>query len=150
MTLWPVLLAEDSTNDALLFRLAFEEDGILNPLIIVENGLEVTDYLSSDKAQQVLPALLITDLRMPVMDGFGLLAWVQHQPHLKHLPIVVLSSSSEPEDRLRALALGARDYAQKTASYEETRRCIQNWHRCWLSCPHGVSSIVPPRPQARR
>src|SRR5215471_11093425 len=98
-----ILLAEDREDDILLVRKAFEKGNLLNPLQIVRNGEEAVAYLKGEgkfanRAEYPLPALLIVDLKMPLMDGFEVIQWVRQQPSLAAMRIVVLTSSSEIKD----------------------------------------------------
>src|SRR5258708_37240109 len=78
----PILLAEDDKNDVFLMKRAFDKAAIGNPLFMVSDGQEVVDYLEgtgkfSDRGKHPLPGLLLLDLKMPLMDGFCVLAWLR-------------------------------------------------------------------------
>src|SRR3974377_337714 len=93
----PILLAEDDKNDAFLMQRAFDDAGFRNPLFLVQNGQEVVDYLDgagrfSARTQYPIPGLLLLDLKMPLMDGFDVLAWLRERPEFESLPVVVLTS----------------------------------------------------------
>src|SRR6266576_3321459 len=105
-----ILFAEDDADDALLFRIAIKKAGIPNPIAHVVDGEEAINYLRgtviySDRIEFPVPSVLITDLKMPKISGFDLLAWVQSQPQFNSLPTIVLSGSAQQIDRDRALAL---------------------------------------------
>ena len=99
----PILLAEDDKNDIFLMRRAFDSAGYLNPLCVVHNGQEVLDYLEgsgqfADRDKFPLPGLLLLDLKMPLMDGFDVLAWLRQRTQFENLPVVVLTASKLDED----------------------------------------------------
>src|SRR4030095_3222751 len=126
----PILLVEDDENDILFMQLAFKRAGMPNLLIAVHDGVEAMDYLSgtdryADRNQFPVPCLMLTDLKMPRMDGFDLLAWIQSRADLLHIPIIVLSSSNQPEDRRRALELGAREYWVKPSEIQTLMRIVE-------------------------
>src|SRR6266478_5354953 len=78
----PVLVAEDDPNDVFLLRRAFKKAGVSNPLVVFHNGQEAIDYLSGETTQpgretRSCPALFFLDLKMPLMDGFDVLMWLQ-------------------------------------------------------------------------
>ena len=80
----PVLLAEDDENDIFLISRAFTRAGVLNPLITVRNGQEVIDHLkgrrgSAGARKHSAPCLLLLDLKMPLVDGYDVLAWLSVQ-----------------------------------------------------------------------
>jgi len=151
-----ILLAEDREDDILLIRKAFEKGNLLNPLQVVKNGEEVVSYLRgegkfSNRAEYPLPALLIVDLKMPLMDGFEVIQWVRQQPSLAALRIVVLTSSDHVRDVNSAYRLGANSFLVKPdefQNYVETCKALKQY---WLnmdqtpeiSRPPSVSTIVP-------
>jgi CheY-like chemotaxis protein len=113
-----LLLAEDLEDDVFIMRRALKAAGILNPLEVVSDGREVLAYLSGagqyqDRAAFPLPFLLFLDLKMPYHDGFECLEIIGQDPSLKHIPVVVLTSSSQDKDQSRAYKLGARTYLVK-------------------------------------
>lgn len=116
-----VLYAEDEDNDVLFMEHAFRRAGWGHRLHVVRNGQEAVDYLSgrgafADRQQHPLPELLVLDLNLPVLSGFGVLRWVRSHPDFHSLPALVFSSSTRPEEKLEALNLGANDFVQKPDS----------------------------------
>src|SRR5204862_7591360 len=100
-----------------------QKAGVQLPLHVVTDGREATEYLAgtkkfADRAQFPLPSLMLLDLKMPFANGFEVLTWIQSQPALKELPIVVLTSSAEERDRKRAAELGAKGYFVKPPTRE--------------------------------
>lgn len=133
----PILAAEDDENDALFLTRAHKEAGLENPLVIVRDGQEAVDYLGgasiyADRAAHPLPGLLLLDLKMPRMNGFDVLAWLAMQPDLKHLPVIILSSSSNEADMERARQMGARDYLIKPHHYRELTGMLRDLSARWL------------------
>src|SRR5436190_5741750 len=100
----PVLLVEDDDNDILFMQIAFKRAGMEHPLVAVHDGEMAIEYLSgtgryNDRERFPLPCIIVTDLKMPRMDGFDLLEWMQGRPELAGTPAIVLSSSDQPADR---------------------------------------------------
>lgn len=132
-----VLSAEDEESDAFILRLAFQRASIKNRLVIVCDGAEAVNYLSgngqyADRATHPLPSLLLLDLKMPRMSGFDVLAWLAVRPEFKNLPAVVLSSSSDETDMLKARQMGACDYFVKPHELSQFVKIIQSLRSRWL------------------
>jgi CheY-like chemotaxis protein len=113
-----ILFAEDSENDALLIELGFEKAGFPVDLKFVEDGALAVDYLTgrgrfADREKFPVPAAVVTDLKMPRMTGFELLAWMRGQEKWRNLPVIVVTGSDQAEDFHRAMKLGATCYVVK-------------------------------------
>jgi CheY-like chemotaxis protein len=135
-----ILVAEDDENDAFLLRRAFQKAGLSHPLIFTCNGQQTVDYLRgeppyTDRSQNPLPRLLLLDLKMPIVDGFDVLAWLKSQPGLRKLPAIVFSSSGEPEDIKKAQGLGAADFQVKPSDFSDLVRFVEELTAKWL--PRG-------------
>ena len=135
----PVLIAEDDANDVFLLRRAFQKAGVHQPVVVFRNGQEVVDYLSrhsvgrQDGNHQTFPALLFLDLKMPMMDGFDVLNWLQDNPAVKKLPVVVLTSSNQEKDIRQAQSMGADDYLVKPQQFEELVSLVKQVKDRWLN-----------------
>jgi CheY-like chemotaxis protein len=133
----PILLAEDDKNDIFLMRRAFDSAGYLNPLCVVHNGQEVLDYLEgsgqfADRDKFPLPGLLLLDLKMPLMDGFDVLAWLRQRTQFENLPVVVLTASKLDEDVFKSRSLGVFDYRVKPHAFEDLVKLLDDVRKCWL------------------
>jgi CheY-like chemotaxis protein len=143
-----ILLAEDDENDALLFKIALEHAAITNPLTVVRDGREAIDYLRgtgsySDRNEHPLPALMLLDLNMPLLNGFDVLLWRHKQPELRELPIVVMSSSHSQEDIQRALSLGAASYCIKPAGLQYLIQVARELRDRWLNPARQPDRLAP-------
>ena len=119
-----ILLIDDNEDDIVLARRALAQAQILNPLYVLRDGEEAMAYLQgagkyADRSEFPLPDLVLLDLKMPRMDGFELLHWVRHQPALRALRIVVLTSSEEIYDVNRAYGMGANSFLVKPFDFED-------------------------------
>ena len=133
----PILLAEDDKNDIFLMRRAFDSAGFLNPLYVVHNGQEVVDYLEgagqfSRREKYPVPGLLLLDLKMPLMDGFDVLAWLRGHAQFEMLPVVVLTASKLEEDIHKSRELGVYDYRVKPHAFDDLVRLLDDVRKCWL------------------
>jgi CheY-like chemotaxis protein len=150
-TLQPILAAEDEETDRFILNLAFERANLPHPLVTVPDGVDCVNYLSgvapyADRATYPFPALVLLDLKMPRMDGFEVLAWLAKRPDFKHLPIVVLSSSSDDSDIQNARLLGACDYFIKPHTLDDLVGILHTLHSRWLLS----ADLVIPAPAVKR
>jgi CheY-like chemotaxis protein len=136
-----VLLVEDNADDATFVRMAFKRTKMDETLEVVSSGAEAMEYLEgagryADRQQYPMPALLLLDLRMPVMDGFEVIRWVRAHARegLRRLPIAVLTGSEYPPDRQRAYELGANSFMVKPGGLDEFFVMIERVLGFWLKC----------------
>lgn len=113
-----ILIVEDNEDDVVLTKRALQHAGVSNPLFVVETGPDAIDYLSGvnayrDRDKYPLPAVVFLDLKLPMMSGHEVLAWIRGQRRLEGLVVVVLTSSNEPSDLRRSYSLGANSYLVK-------------------------------------
>lgn len=104
-----VLIVDDCADDRFLFSRALRKSGLKGSIIEIEDGEKAIKYLQSESR----PDFVLLDLKMPLVSGFEVLEWINGQPTVKSVPVVVLSSSPIPEDIERAKKLGAREYVVK-------------------------------------
>src|SRR4051812_33435043 len=128
----PILLVEDDDADAFFLQRAIQKLNIPFPLDRVSDGQSAMDYLArtgrfGNLAMSPHPRLVVLDLKMPVCSGFDVLEWVRAQAGFKHLKIAVWSSSTLPEDRAKAIQLGASDFVVKPAKLDEYESMIRKW-----------------------
>jgi two-component system response regulator len=119
----PILLVEDNDDDAELTSMAFVEAKIANPVIRMRDGVEALDYLlhRGSYAQldtDDLPIVVLLDLQLPRLSGFQVLHEIRNNPRTACLPVVILSSSDEHRDRVRAYASHANSYVRKPTDYD--------------------------------
>ena len=134
-----ILVVEDDGNDRLLLQLAFSRIGIADPITFVQGGAEALAYLRGEgqycqRQRFPYPSFLITDLKMPGLDGFSVLAHLKENPERAIMPTIVLSASADLDDIRLAYALGPEAGARLLA---DLRLSV---HRCRWKAPvqqHG-------------
>ncbi len=135
-----VLLVEDDLNDIFLVKRAFKFARIPNPLQAVTDGEEAVHYLGgegkyADRDTYPLPKLIVMDIHMPGRSGFEVLEWVKHDPVLRRIPVVIVSSSDRTADINRAYELGANAYMVKPMDYRQVEHLFQSITQYWgLEC----------------
>ena len=134
-TIRAILLAEDSPADAEMAIDALREANLANPIVHVEDGIEAMDYLLrrgkfANRAEG-LPAVILLDIKMPRMDGIEVLREVRGSDALKHLPVVVLTSSREETDLAISWNLGVNAYVVKPVDSEQFFNAVKTLGRFW-------------------
>lgn len=124
----PLLIAEDSADDLFLFTRLLKKANVTNPLYVASDGEEAKVLLlrlvRQDATMQA-PLVAFVDIKMPRMDGFELVTWIRQQPVLDDVPVVMLSSSSEPRDVSRAAKIGAQFFFTKYPSELTIARVVE-------------------------
>ena len=133
----PILLVEDNYDDVLLIKRAFRKVKIDPPMSIVADGDEAIAYLEregqyADKDKFPSPLLVLLDLKLPRRSGLEVLAWIRQQPKLKHLLVVVLTSSKDNSDLARAYDLGVNSYLVKPVKFQDFVSTIELIDRYWF------------------
>lgn len=133
----PILLVEDSPDDALLIQRAFRKANLANPVQLVRDGEEAVAYLSGaapydDRGRFPLPVFMLLDLKLPRRSGLEVLAWLRQESTVRRLPVVVLTSSRESVDVNRAYDLGVNSYLTKPVGFEALMEMVKNVNLYWL------------------
>lgn len=132
-----ILLVEDNPDDAALTLHALETNRIMNPVVVACDGVEALDYLFGTGAHVGrdvgdLPAVMLLDLKLPRIDGLEVLRRLRADPRTGLLPVVILTSSNEDEDRLKGYSLGANSYVRKPVDFDEFVRAAGQLGLYWL------------------
>jgi CheY-like chemotaxis protein len=134
------LLVEDDPNQAYLMLRAFQKADVFSPLPILKSGEEAIEFLSQGrpfvKRTSGLPSVILLDLGLPGISGFEVLEWIRQQPRFKSLPVVILSSSSSPDDINRAYQLGANSYLVKPTRMAELVDLVSGLKLFWGTINH--------------
>lgn len=124
-----ILLVDDSDDDIFLVREAFRESGVAHRLDAISDGEQALNFLREHIEDR--PDVVLLDINMPRFSGFDVLEWVQSDPDLREIPVVMLTTSEQPEDVRRATEGGARDYFRKPVEFSHLRdlacRVLDRW-----------------------
>ena len=132
-----ILYVEDNEDDVFFVRMSFTKLGLGHLFHSLGNGREVIDYLTGSgngagAGLHPLPAVLMLDLHLPLVSGMEVLDWVRHQRRFASMPVVIFSASSNPEERRKALALGASEFIGKPNSSLKfihlAQQLVEKWH----------------------
>lgn len=132
------MLVEDDPHHAFLTLRAFQAAGIHAPLPVFKTGEEAIAFLSRKDSFQGLDPVLplsfaLLDLTLPGISGLDLLEWMMKSPQYHRVPVIILSSSTDPEPIHRAFQLGARSYLIKPSGFDALVRLVEGVHRFWAS-----------------
>jgi CheY-like chemotaxis protein len=141
-----ILLVEDNPADARLTREAFIDSKMVNTLHHVRNGDEAMAFLNRTPpyADAPRPDVVLLDLNMPGMDGRAVLAEMKADPHLKTIPVVVLTTSEAEEDIARSYELHCNCYVTKPVDFDKFVTIVQAIDEFWVSVVR-----LPPQPRVR-
>lgn len=139
-----ILLVEDNRFDIELTLDAFKKVRFANVIHVAHNGQEALDYLLgcnqyADRERYPLPELILLDLKMPGIDGHEVLRQIKCVDELKHIPVVILSSSAEEGDRALSHMNGADNYLVKPISFRDLIKAIKEVSDYWL-----LVNVTPP------
>ena len=151
----PILLAEDDENDVFFFKRAAQEADLSNPIHVARDGQETVDYILGNgpfiqREIHPLPCLLILDLKMPRKTGLEVLQWLRKESPLPTLPVIVFSSSAQPDDIERAYRLGANSFVVKPPSTDMRAEFARMIKQFWLTFHEppghcaGDTTLTPP------
>ena len=137
----PILLVEDDRVDQMTVKRAMKDIDIQNELIIRRNGEEAWEYLNDSSNPS--PAVILLDMNMPKMNGLEFLDIVKKDPSLKKLPVIILTTSPQEENRIMASHLGVVDYVVKPVDYQSFVEIMKTIRRYWeqIEEPQGRKII---------
>jgi CheY-like chemotaxis protein len=132
-----ILLADDDEEDRLMTQEALAESRLANDVRFVEDGEALTDYLFhrgdySEPVDAPTPGLILLDLNMPKKDGREALAEIEADPKLRHIPVVVLTTSKAEEDIVRTYALGVNSFITKPVTFDGLVEAMSVFTHYWF------------------
>jgi CheY-like chemotaxis protein len=141
-----IMLAEDNANDAELTQTALRESRLTNEIVLVRDGAEALDYLYCREQYAGRldghPALCVLDLKMPKVDGIEVLRQIKGDGAMKHIPVVILTSSREEQDLVKSYDLGVNAYVVKPVDFQQFIDAVKLLGAFW-------AVVNEPRPLAR-
>jgi len=132
-----ILLVEDNPDDVKLTLRAFKHNNMMNPIIVARDGVEALDFLFArgayaERAGKSLPTLIILDLKLPRLDGLGVLKAIRADAQTRLIPVVVMTSSKEEQDLIQSYSLGANSYVRKPVNFAEFLEAVRVLGIYWM------------------
>lgn len=149
-TLRPILLVEDSPKDIELTLAALAKCQLANAIDVVRDGVEALDYLHArgtfEGRNTGEPAVVLLDLKLPRVDGLEVLEAIKNDPHLRQIPVVMLTSSREERDLVTSYRLGVNAFVVKPVGFQAFLEAIQDIGVFWAILneppPHRLSGAA--------
>ena len=133
-----ILMADDDEDDRELIRDALQDARLANDMRCVADGQELLDYLRREGAyadpavDAPRPSIILLDLNMPKKDGREALAEIKADDNLRHIPVVVLTTSNDERDVLRTYGLGVSSFITKPVTFTGLVEALRTWQRYWF------------------
>jgi CheY-like chemotaxis protein len=132
-----ILLVEDNPTDAELSLYALRKYRIANRVHHCRDGAEAIDYLFGEGAYrgkniEETPKVVLLDLKLPKVDGLAVLKRIKSDPRTRHIPVVILTSSSEERDIVDCYSLGANSYLVKPIDFEQFSESVRQLGLYWV------------------
>ena len=142
-----ILVVEDNPDDEALTVRALKKSNIVNEVVVARDGVEALNYLfgegpHANRDTTVMPQVMLLDLKLPKLDGLSVLRRVRADDRTKLLPVVILTSSTEEQDRVNGYGLGANSYVRKPVDFNQFSEAARQLGLYWL--------ILNESPPARR
>jgi CheY-like chemotaxis protein len=127
-----ILLVEDNPADEALTLRALRKANIANDVVVARDGVEAAEILFGEGPQRALPELILLDLKLPKLDGHEVLKRIRDDDRTQLLPVVILTTSVEDEDRIEGYRLGANSYIRKPVDFNEFSQAVTQLGLYWL------------------
>lgn len=132
----PILLVEDNPVDLDLTLRAFERRNLANPVLVARDGQEALDWIPRWEAGEPLPLVILLDVKLPRVNGLEVLRHLREQPVSQHIPVVMLTSSSEERDVQMAYQNHANSYIVKPVSFDKLIEVATQIELYWCLTNH--------------
>lgn len=132
-----ILLVEDNPDDEKLTLRALHKNKISNEVVVARDGVEALEYLLGNGSGggnnlKPLPQVVLLDLKLPKVDGLEVLRRLRAHERTKLLPVVILTSSNEEQDRITGYGLGANSYVRKPVDFNQFIEAARQLGLYWL------------------
>ena len=125
----PILLVEDDRIDVMTIKRAMKDINVTNRLNVTGNGEEALSFLRNPENEK--PCIILLDLRMPRMNGIEFLGVIKRDETLKRIPVIVLTTSREEQDKVDSFDLGVAGYMVKSVEYVQFVEAMKTIDLYW-------------------
>jgi CheY-like chemotaxis protein len=132
-----ILLVEDNPDDELLTLRALQRNNISNKVVVARDGLQAIDYVFgtgswAGRSVESLPQVILLDLKLPKVDGFEVLRRIRTDERTRLIPVVILTTSNEEQDRFTGYGLGANSFVRKPVEFDRFSEAVRQLGLYWL------------------
>jgi two-component system response regulator len=132
-----ILLVEDNPDDQALTIRAFAKNNITNPVVVAQDGVEALDYIfgtgiHAGRDVNDRPAIVLLDLKLPKLDGIGVLKRIRADERTRLVPVVILTSSREEQDIIDGYRFGCNSYVRKPVDFDRFLDAARQLGLYWL------------------
>ncbi len=132
-----IMLVEDNPDDEALTVRALKKSKVVNDIVVARDGVQALDYLFGEGANagrdtNDMPQVVLLDLKLPKLDGLGVLRRLRADERTRLLPVVILTSSNEEQDRVNGYGLGANSYVRKPVDFDQFVAAATQLGLYWL------------------
>ncbi|TVQ02486.1 MAG: response regulator [Balneolaceae bacterium] len=129
-----ILLVEDNEGDILLIREAFEDARMINDLFVVKDGEKAIHYLNKREGFEDVqtPDIILLDINLPRKNGFEVLEYIKENDKLKHIPVIMLTTSSSEKDVYSSYQKHANCFITKPIDVETFLKVITSIEYFWI------------------
>ncbi|MCX2585548.1 MULTISPECIES: response regulator [unclassified Pedobacter] len=128
-----IFYVEDDEDYAFFMQSAIKEVGDTLNIAIVEDGAKALAKLQQFAESKIKPKLILLDLNLPGLSGLDLLKFIRDIPYLKSIPVILFSTSDNPDDVKASIEFGANAYLTKPDGYDNLVKCVHSVHDFWFN-----------------
>jgi two-component system response regulator len=132
-----ILLVEDNPDDEELTLLSLRRHNLGHEIVVVRDGVEAVEFMAGEgqyagRDLSAMPAVILLDLKLPKLDGLGVLKRLRGDPRTRRQPVVVLASSSQDADVIASYQLGANSYVRKPVEFSSFMEAVGSLGLYWV------------------
>ena len=132
-----ILLVEDNPDDEALTLRALQKNNIINKVVVARDGVEALDFLFGTGAYagrdlSLMPEVILLDINLPKINGLEVLEKIRANERTRLLPVVILTTSNEEQDKIKSYTLGANSFIRKPVDFQQFSEAIRQLGVYWL------------------
>ncbi len=132
-----ILLVEDNPDDEALTLRALQKNNIINEVVVARDGVEALDFLFgtgvyAGRDLGLMPEVILLDINLPKINGLEVLEKIRANERTRLLPVVILTTSNEEQDKIKSYTLGANSFIRKPVDFQQFSEAIRQLGVYWL------------------